>query len=175
MTKNYSNSPFIFGEYNSDVSEIKFGYILNKQETLWILIKYKDLFEQKLNENFDPIKLINEFGTPSQYWKIILSDDLLSGLLYGYGLKNSKLFVLRKHLRKENIHAESFFSQAKIFASPKNINLENLPLPKMTSFQLPFDNDPVMREYQNQRERIQKNLNRKNLEEKLIEHILQLN
>jgi len=172
LIENYPELPFLFGEYDSEVPEIKFGYVLNKQEALWILMKYKHLFEEKIKENFDPISLINEFGKLSKLWEIILSDDLLSGLLYGYGLRNSELFVLRKKLREEKKNRESFFSQVNIATSNAEISLDNLSLPMMTSFQLPFDNDPVVREYENQRKRIQRNLTQKNFEEAVIQQII---
>ncbi len=175
--KKYPNSPFLFSIRPTEIKQISLGYILNIQEMVWTLIKYYDIFKKELGYDFDPVKVTMEFtNINSSFWDKVLSNHLLQGIVHGYGLKNATFFELHEKKYKNNNFPKTLF--ATIPFPPiihKKPSIKNLPLPRFKSFGLPFNEDPILQMYKEERKKIQKNLNKKNFLEKTLNQITGIN
>jgi len=68
--------------------------LLNIERVKAVLCKYNLDFTKKIGESFEMNKVIEEFRDPQSYfWKRVLEDHYLSGLLFGYGEENISHFL----------------------------------------------------------------------------------
>jgi hypothetical protein len=68
--------------------------LLNIERVKEVLCKHKLDFQKKTESLFDADQVIQEFRDPqSSFWKQVLADHYLSGLLFGYGEENIAHFL----------------------------------------------------------------------------------
>jgi len=66
-----------------------------------VLDKYYDDFKKAYGRDFDPTEVVYSIDlADSEFWKVCFSNHYLSGLLYGFGRSNSKLFSWEKQRKK---------------------------------------------------------------------------
>lgn len=167
----YPNSPFIFAKRRTLSKNLWTGYILNVQETIWILQKYYNIFKNELGFDFDPVSATIDFkNEDSLFWKKVFSNHLLSGIVYGYGYKNSYFFNMYIKVPKESLEKYSFFSSLirKREQDNESHSITDIILPRFRSFGLPFNNDPIVEKYKLERKKIIKNLNKSNFFETVL-------
>ncbi len=174
--KKYPNSPFLFAKHPTLSKKLWIIHILNIQETIWVLQKHYDLFQREVGYDFDPISATLEFtNIDSPFWKKVFSNHLLSGIVYGYGYRNSYFFsLLQKEFSYDLAKKEAIFSSKILpFSKEKTCySIPRLPLPRFRSFRLPYNEDPILERYKLERKKIQKNLNEKNFFQKILFQIL---
>jgi hypothetical protein len=161
----HPNSPFIFTKRKTLSENLWTGHILNIQQTIWILEKYYDVFKKALGFDFDSVAVTMDFkNEDSAFWEQVFANHLLSGIVYGYGYKNSYFFYLLSKASKKSAEEHPIFFSLTRKREPDNRNLsvENIILPRFRSFGLPFNKDPIFERYKLEREKIKKNLNESN-------------
>jgi hypothetical protein len=170
----FPNSPYLFSKHPTRCENIWSIHILNIQQTVWVLQKYYDLFRKELGFDFDPISVTLDFkNEDSNFWKRVFSNHLLTGIVYGYGYKNSYFFniYIQKH---ENFENNPLFSGP--LPEVVDFNSENpiksLSLPRFRSFQTPYNKDPIIEKYEDERKIIQNKINKRNFFEKTLLQII---
>ncbi len=169
--KQHPNSPFLFAKHPTLSKRSWSGLILNVQETVWTLQKYYDLFKNEIGSDFDPVSVTMDFtNVDSPFWKQVFSNHLLTGILYGFGYKNSYFFERFIKLPNQSIQdsplLSSFVKQS--FSGKILYTIEDLPLPAFRSFRLLFNEDPVLEKYKLERKKIQSKLTEKNFFELVL-------
>jgi hypothetical protein len=143
------------------------AYIINTEEVIRTLQEYHDLFRKELKMEFDPKSAVLEFEDLSSiFWKKVLSNHYLCGILYGYGERNSYFFSY------EMAHKNSFVKKSK--PSPVNfhdVTMDNIKLPAFTSYSEAFEEDPITIKYKKERENIQAYLKDKNFLEEVLKKL----
>ncbi len=173
--KQFPNSPFLFAKHPTRSKKLWSAHIVNIQETIWTLQKYYDIFKKEVGFDFDPALIIKEFSNlDSPFWKKVFSSSLLSGLVYGYGYKNSYIFGLYIVSSEKEQRENPLFYSLKRFPSPKKSShsIKGLPLPKFRSFTTPFNEDPILEKYKLERKKIQSRLTKNNFFEEVLYQIL---
>lgn len=154
----YPNPPFLFAKHPTFSDKFAVGHILNVQETIWTLHKHYEVFKKQLGYDFDPVSVTMDFKNEnSQFWRQVFSSDLLKGIVYGYGYKNSYFFDLMMKFESDpEIEGPRFSS----LSMPKvSFPLGKFSLPPFRSFETAFNNDPVLEKYKLEQKKIQSNLN----------------
>lgn len=149
--ENYPDIPFLFARRKTEVEQIDLGYIVNVQEMVWTLQRHYDLFSKQLGYEFDPIEKTFDFvNSDSDFWKQVLSNHMLTGIVYGYGHKNSYLFSreMDTKLQKHSVFASLIRKQS--VADEKSIKI-----PAFKSYDTSLLGDPVIKQYEIERKRIQ--------------------
>lgn len=66
-----------------------------------VLDEHYEDFKKAYNQDFDPTEIVYSIDSnDSEFWKICFSDHYLSGLLYGFGKSNAKLFSWEHNSKK---------------------------------------------------------------------------
>ena len=126
-----------------------------------------DLFKQKIGHDFNPTQVAFEYtdgeGNFTEFWEKVYEDEVLKGLIFGYGKKNALFY---KHWW------EDFYCNQKIKNYPKQLaywqnvkfictHLKETVFKKKLSYEeieLPFfshlPHDPVVEQYKHQRKEI---------------------
>jgi len=176
----YPDSRFLFSKRPSYDNRIFSAYVLNVKEALWIFYKYYDVFKRELGNDFDLLEVAFDFENPeSEFWNKVLSNHLLTGLLHGYGEKNSWLFSLS--MRNDEIAKKA--KNTRVFSSSpsyleegsrleKKASLENLSIPPFASYALPYEEDPEILKFKEERKMIQNYLKDKDLVEEVLKKII---
>lgn len=177
--KSCSNSPFLFAKIKTDVPQIDLGYIINTREVAWTLHKHYDLFKRELDENFDPIAMTLDFvnAGSSPLWQRVLSNDLLSGILFGYGERNAYFFSKDSALGAEH-------NKSPLFASIITTSLDRgsysddsvqklVTLPGFRSYVVPYGEDPIIKKYETERQQILTEINEGNFTDKALSKFIQ--
>jgi len=167
----HPSSPFLFAKHPTLSNKIWSAHILNVQQTIWTLQKHYDIFRQELGFDFDPVAVTMDFkNVDCTFWKQVFENHLLSGIVYGYGYKNSYFFNLYSKIPQASSDPPPFFSSLtrKGEADNRSLTVENITLPSFHSFGLPFNKDPLLEKYKLERVEIKKNLNESNFFEKTL-------
>lgn len=73
-------------------------HVINVSSARKVLTEHYDLFKAEIGASFDIESALNSFENPdSLFWKQVMGSDLLSGVLYGFGVEQSKAFQARLH------------------------------------------------------------------------------
>lgn len=158
----FPNSPFLFATHPTLSQNIKSAHILNVQETIWILQKHYNIFRRELGFDFDPVLVTMDFkNEDSLFWKKVFSNHLLTGIVYGFGVKNSYFFNLSMGKNTKSLEDLGFLStlMKKKEKDNKDLSVAHIILPRFRSFGLPFNSDPVLEKYNYERDMIKKKLN----------------
>ena len=82
---------------SSDVTNIIF---INKRQFIKIVDKHLDIFKDRLRRNLTGKSLLHEVEEKRKFASIIHNDEVLWGVLLGYGLHNAQLYNERLKLEK---------------------------------------------------------------------------
>lgn len=78
---------------------------INKKEFINIVSQHLTVFKEKLGSNLTPETLLKEIEDTHKFASIIKNDEVLWGILLGYGLRNAKLYD-KKHRLESFIYAD---------------------------------------------------------------------
>ena len=92
---------FVKREHPTD-KHITLVYFVNIANTTRALKENYDLFKTETGLEFDPSSAMLEFENGSEFWERAFSNSVLSGVLFGFGEKNSRCFYC-KH--RKNVEA----------------------------------------------------------------------
>ena len=130
-------------------------YFVNKANLISVLNEYYDIFKKRIDFDFDPFTIINEFNEDnSKFWSLVKKDIVLQGLIFGYGKTNSLLF--EQWLKTDQTNKQTIvnlgFSIANNHIMDANIKVsyKDFPLPVFRS----FPNDLTLEKYKKERQKI---------------------
>lgn len=160
-TQSIAYKQFCFIEVPCPADPLHVLYVmLNLKEVKKIICQYEKEFWSRIGVNLQNFE--EEVKNPkSFFWKKILTDHYLMGLLHGYGEKNSIYFG--KLL--ENLGSPIPFTELRGPFSP-----DNFPLPVYASSQ---QGDSKKRSYEKQREKIKKIYKNKDFVEVTLKRLTQ--
>jgi len=173
--KTQPNTPFLFVKRPTLSKLLWSGDIANVQETIWTLQKHYDLFRKETGTDFDPVAVTLDFSNEdSPFWRQVFSNHLLTGIVHGYGYKNAYFFdLLMKHSVESKKDSPLPFGKTAEHSTGKtSYSIDGLPLPWFRSFRLPFNDDPVLERYKQERKKIQSKLNEDNFFEAVLLQLL---
>lgn len=94
-------------------------FVINKEAFINSINEHKSLFEQVLNKRINPEKFLqNIVNSKISFWESINFNEMLLGILLGYGTHNAY------HFNKRNLHFFDRFYPKKMALESKKINLE---------------------------------------------------
>jgi len=161
----YPKTPFLFAKHPTLSEKVWSGHIANVQETIWTLQKHYDLFKKELGFDFDPVSVTMDFkNEDSDFWKQVFSNHLLTGIVYGFGYKNSYFFDLLMKLENSSETLSPPLTSKTQGRSKGSFlyTLADLRLPRFRSFETLFNEDPVLEKYKLERKMIRDKLNDSN-------------
>ncbi|NGX34010.1 MAG: hypothetical protein K1060chlam1_00355 [Candidatus Anoxychlamydiales bacterium] len=130
-------------------------YFINKANLISVLNEYYDIFKKRIDFDFDPLTIINEFNEDnSKFWSLVQRDIVLQGLIFGYGKTNSLLFeqwLKTDQKNKQTIEKLGFYTANNHLVDANiKVNYQNFPLPVFRS----FPNDVILEKYKKERQKI---------------------
>ena len=109
-------------------------FIINKKYFISIVNQHQDLFESILHQKVSGESLLEEMEKQSSFRKVIQNNDLLLGILLGFGEHNSSLYQQREDLEK----LYKLYQSMLIADTPAFQDLEN-KAEKITNILMPFN------------------------------------
>ncbi len=177
--KNYPNPPFIFRTSLSEDKHYLLIDMINIREILWTLEKNHTVFSRETGMNFNPLEVTLDFGNQdSVFWKKVMNNQYLLGILYGFGERNSYFFSLyvkmggKDHVADDYPLFKSYFHEKIPKKEDEKLSIENLDIPSFGSFCAPLMEDPVITHYKKERELIQKELKGKDFATEVLKKLL---
>ncbi|NGX45255.1 MAG: hypothetical protein K940chlam2_00400 [Chlamydiae bacterium] len=160
-SKNLDRS-FLFSKRTTDSKDLFSIYVVNVQETAWILQKHYSLISRELDMEFEPLQAVLEFeDLDSLFWQKVFNSHFVQGILHGYGKRNSYFFDRKILLQEKNtfdLYTHPIFKSALDIKDKK----KDLPLPRFRSFSSDLSQDPAHQKYQREKQQIRKTLKEKN-------------
>ncbi|MDN3507209.1 MAG: hypothetical protein P0S96_08285 [Simkaniaceae bacterium] len=139
-------------------ADVKFLYFVDVLKTAVTIQEHYREFSSAVGYDFDPMKVVLEMQTAeAPFWKKIETNSLLWGILFGFGKENAYAY----HWKYSNADQQvaSFFDQLKgnfsceMMTGKRKRTLNNLEIPSFISF---TTNDPIVSQYEREREMIRK-------------------
>jgi hypothetical protein len=162
---------FLFSKRATYCQDIFSAFILNVQETAWILQKYYSLISEELDMEFDPLQVVLEFeNTDSIFWEKVFNNHFVQGILHGYGERNSYFFSREMQLKEKNGYVLGTDPVFRASPSPKREN-KGPPLPSFRSYYVDISQDPVYQQYQREKSHIRKVLKGKNTVDLILKRL----
>jgi uncharacterized protein (UPF0297 family) len=166
--KKYPNRSILFRETSSIDGKMFELYVLNVEEALKILQKHYNSFKKTVGTNFIPEEMISNFeNLDSPFWKKVLKDHYLVGLLYGFGEHNALLFSENNKTKNHGKLSSSFDSK-----DADTSSLNRLALPPFVSYTTLSGDDPIIQKFKSERKQIQKKLKNKDFLEEVLYQVL---
>jgi hypothetical protein len=147
-------SRFIVYKKN-DATDPKYAriYFVDPLKVANVMSENYSIFKDIAGFDFDPFNEAAQIEKGSIFWDRVENNPIVSGLLFGFGLKNSLKFYWEHWGQPED--AEEFVDciapRASDSLTDGKSNLENLTVPGFMSF---FENDEVIEKYKKEREAI---------------------
>ncbi|MCB9093245.1 MAG: hypothetical protein H6620_11865 [Halobacteriovoraceae bacterium] len=143
---------------DKEYEKLSHVFFINVLEAVLVIQENYALFKTVLGYDFEPIKVVFEIqNEQSKFWDGVFTHSELSGLLYGFGYRNSMCFKWKfsegtpEVFRSLLCSKFSDCSKCKDFTGRENIEL--LGLPVFASFQ---ESDHVIEKYMEERKKIKK-------------------
>lgn len=170
--KTHPSSRFLFrASINEHYLDL---YMINVQEVVWTLQKYNSLFSKETGLAFDPLKVVWEYENPdSEFWKRVLSNGYLTGILYGFGEKNAYLFSLWCSTENKAAFDTRLGPRRITKDSSEEFTIADIDIPPFRSFGSPFVDDPVVAQFEEERLTIQNRLQGKNFVEEALKRLFE--
>lgn len=161
--KNMSHFPrfILTSKQDQEYPKLYHMYLINVLETALIITENYSFFRTALGFDFDPLESVLEIeDEKSKFWKTIFTRSDLIGILYGFGLRNSKCFswMVGASSSEDFEIPDSFRDSLRsgMFSSDGMFNgkesAKDLKIPTFRSFQ---DDDPFIQKYEEERKKIQ--------------------
>jgi len=148
----------LFSKIDPDYPKLFWIFFVNVAETTKVIQKNYALFKDVYGDDFDPRKVVFEIEHESSpFWDSVSHHSGLTGLIYGFGEKNSFCFystykdgiIEDKEVKKK--YPFKAFSAPTTFTAHESV--ENFPIPQFVTFS---EKDPVIKKYEKARKRIKK-------------------
>lgn len=143
---------------NSKFAEI---YFVDPLKVANVMSENYDVFRDAVGFDFDPYHEASQIEKGSVFWDKIAGNPVFSGILFGFGPKNSFAFYWEHWEKPEN--SERFLDCVAPYVSDHlkdgKSSLENLTLPAFISF---YKEDEVIEKYKKEREDIRNEYRGKN-------------
>lgn len=100
--KNISISRYLFIEepaYDFKHTQMRFIFFINKKAFIEIVNQNIQVFRDVLGDSISAHELLEKMQTEHAFMKILKGNEVLLGILLGYGESNAKLFTRRKKLK----------------------------------------------------------------------------
>lgn len=91
---------FILSQESSLIHQMDFILLINKEALKKAIIQYKKTFESILNKKIDPEEFVRDLESGKSLGESIQQNDVLWGLLLGYGKHNAVFFSQRGKILK---------------------------------------------------------------------------
>lgn len=175
--KDYTHPLFLFRIDFSVNEKLLNVDLINVRETLWILQKNYSLFSRETGIIYNPFEVVFDFeNDKSEFWKKVLHNHILLGVLYGFGERNSYFFSL---MMKDPFNEKVEIPGHPLFVSHqiprKNLDdedvLNNIDIPPFRSFTLLGEVDPIVSQFEQELEFIKKKLKGKNYLEEVLKQM----
>lgn len=155
----FSISQYLLGSFPLPFDDkVEIMLFVNIEETLRTLLKYYDDFRRVLGHDFDPFKAVFEVeNKDSEFWKIVIQNHALQGILLGFGRDNAWFFEWKLNYKDTKDKMGKFLTSLPTkFA--KNTDIENYDpqnflLPVFTSYGL-HPNQQLIEKYIKERKQI---------------------
>lgn len=145
---------------------------VNIKETVSVLEKNYHFFCSAVGFNFDPLGVVYELGKEhSDFWERLRGrrNYYQWGILYGFGEKNSLAFHEKFSGEKPSMDLQENLYDQELIDSP---SIEKFSIPTFVSFS---DVDPVIKQYEDERKKIQKIYKGKNFLKETIKQLSKKN
>lgn len=155
----FSISQYLFGSFPLPFDDkVEIVLFVNIEETLRTLLKYYDDFRRVLGHDFDPFKAVFEVeNKDSEFWKIVMQNHALQGILIGFGRDNAWFFEWELNYKDEKDKMGKFLTSlpAKFAedADIENYSSQYFLLPVFTSYGL-HPNQQLIEKYIKERKQI---------------------
>lgn len=145
-------------------------FFINIKNIIKILSKHYLLFKEIVGVDFDPKNIIFEIkNEKSSFWNHVLENQILQGIIYGYGKKNAVFFdSWTKKLKSKREREDLTIDQPEFTTDQENSQIYRTQsnLLNYNSFPLPFfryvPKSRVIEKYKNERQKILKIYKNKN-------------
>lgn len=176
VRKKVGHPNFLYRVTPTENPNVKMVDLLNLEKAREVLKSHYQLFAKVLEDNFDIDSTLNEFeNTNSEFWKLVFSSHLLTGLLYGFGEENSTFFDLEMKFDDRNNFLSVFFKKNEYFELFFDDNFDSiLKTPTFKSYKKYLLEDPVFREFIVERRKIELVMKNGDLKEALLNKLLVL-
>jgi len=165
--KKHPQSNFLFLTQKTDSNHLFNAYVINVKSIESILQKHYNLFSKTLKMEFNPLDVALDFENPnSNFWTKVFSNPLLEGILFGYGKHNASLFFQEFEDREKK--ARVFDACSSVEIENSETSQQNIELPLFRSYHKVSNEDPIVKNYKIEREKIKKRLNGKIFEKEVL-------
>jgi hypothetical protein len=132
---------------------------INVEMALKTLLEHYDDFRRVLGYDFDPLEAVFDVeNRESQFWKSIMNNNMLVGILLGYGRENSWFFDWEtKYKQQQSKIGEFLRSLPLINDAPHDIlypDPQHFPLPVFGSYGLYANQKKILGEFKKDQEKI---------------------
>jgi hypothetical protein len=116
----FSIKQYLFGtfpaRFDSDGPDSLF--FVNIEMALRTLLEYYEDFRRILGFDFDPLQAVFEIeNRESKFWNVVIHNDVLLGILLGFGRDNSWFFEWRTQLKEEANKVGDFLKSLPVHSS----------------------------------------------------------
>lgn len=136
---------FLLVDWPMPDEKIRTWFLVNIPETAFVLQKHYETFKRVWGKDFDPFQIVYEIqDTKSEFWRTVWNHHALTGLLHGYGERNSWMFYW------ENTHVEPYRKKMFVRELTGHAGLEKktFEIPPLASFPQ-SGTDPVVENFKN--------------------------
>ena len=147
----------LFKQDIPDDPKVAFVYFVDILNLALTLNEHYPMIKTIIDEDFNPFDVASECADPnSEFWKKIESHSALTGILFGYGAKNSWCFHWKHwdHSDQVDTIAQSIKFHFSDNSRYGQATLKNFPIPIFASFA--NGKDEVIEKYEKEREQIKK-------------------
>ena len=161
---------YLIFQKKTNHAKIKEVFLVGITNTTLVLEKNYDLFKKIVGYDFSPLEKVFEIeNESSDFWNKVFKNEILRGLVFGYGLNNSYMFswwikAEKSSLSKVQAYINSF---SKVFnaktsdndmkllivdSTDESLNYQNFPLPVFRHLQ----RDSKIEKYRKEQEKIKR-------------------
>lgn len=150
---------YLFGSFPLSLDEsVEVVLFVNIEETLRVLLKYYADFQCVLGYDFNPLEVVFEVEDKnSEFWKIVMQNHALQGILLGFGQDNAWFFEWEAKYKNEKNKKGEFLSSlsARFIENTdiENYSPQNLLLPAFISYGL-HPNKQLIEKYKKEQKQI---------------------
>jgi len=161
IKQRFSITQYLFGtfpaRFNPDGSDLLF--FVNIEMAIRTLLKYYEDFRRILGFDFDPLQVVFEIeNRESKFWNRVIHDDVLLGILLGFGRDNAWFFKWRMELKEEPNKVGDFLKTLPVHSSNTHRvlypNPEEFMLPIFMTYGLHPTDQQLIEQYKKEREQI---------------------
>ena len=147
----------LFKQNVPDHPKVAFVYFVDILKLALTLNEHYAMIKTIIGEDFHPLDVASEYAdTTSEFWKKMEGHSALTGILFGYGAKNSWCFHWKHWDHSDQVDSIAQSVKFHFSDTPRygKATLKNFPIPIFASFV--NGKDEVIEKYEKEREYIKK-------------------